>query len=230
MYHREGDTLPREHINVRPESESMPSREHREALFCALIGLLLKEGIDSARMEKQDIERNLSLLGEQLEELDMAPPIRLLLIGGGFMITQIGNRGTTEDVDVYVDIDDPLHSEQYHLFRSAIDAVTTEAKLPEMWLSDTTGDFMRLVGPIPKGKRWRQFGRSLVVYIPPLSYVLALKLVAGREKDQKDIRALFQRLRITKREQAQKILDKYITNREIQEIERVQEKLDDLFS
>jgi hypothetical protein len=180
-------------------------------------------------MQKQDIEHNLSLLGEQLEELGIQTSIRLLMIGGGFMLTQIGNRLTTDDVDVLVDIADPMHSEDYRIFRNAVHFVAHDAHLDNAWLSDNIGDFLRIAGPIPRGKLWRRFGRYLEVYIPPQSFILAHKLIAGREKDEKDIQALFQRLHITKRQQAQKILDKYITNKDIQDSEGVQETLDDLF-
>ena len=40
----------------------------------------------------------------------------------------------------------------------------------------------------------------------------------------------YQRLRITKRSQAQKILDRYITNKDIQESEGVQKKLNRFFA
>lgn len=39
-------------------------------------------------MQRQDIEHNLTLLGEELQELGLQKPIRLLLIGGAYMITQ----------------------------------------------------------------------------------------------------------------------------------------------
>lgn len=39
-------------------------------------------------MQHQDIEHHLILLGEELQELGLKKPIRLLLIGGAFMITQ----------------------------------------------------------------------------------------------------------------------------------------------
>jgi hypothetical protein len=182
-------------------------------------------------MQKDDIERNLALLGEQLEELGIQTPIRLLMIGGGFMLTQIGNRETTDDVDVLVfGIDDPMNSEDYRIFRNAVHFVAFDAHLKDAWLSDNIGDFLKLAGTVPRGKLWRRFGRYLEVSIPPLSYILALKLVAGRRKDEEDIRALLQRLRITKRQQAQKILDKYITNKDIQESEGVQEKLGRFFA
>ncbi len=180
-------------------------------------------------MEKQDIEHNLSLLGEQLEELGCHSPIRLLLIGGGFMLTQIGNRQTTDDVDVLVDIDDPMHSEEYRIFRNAVRFVAYDVGLSDSWLSDNIGDFLRMAGPIPRGKLWRQFGRYLSVSVPPQSFILAHKLIAGRGKDREDTKALMRRLRIAKREQAQKIVDKYITNKDLQESEGVQKTLDDFF-
>src|SRR5262249_50770362 len=135
-------------------------------------------------MQKGDIERNLSLLGEQLEELGIQKPIRLLMIGGGFMLTQIGNRATTDDVDVLVDIDDPMHSEEYRIFMNAVNFVAYDEKLSLAWLSDNIGDFLRMAGPVPRGKLWRRFGRYLEVYVPPQSFILAHKLVAGREKDE----------------------------------------------
>jgi hypothetical protein len=52
-------------------------------------------------VNKQDIINALKLLGEELEALHIVHPVRVLLIGGGYMLTQIGNRTFTEDVDVY---------------------------------------------------------------------------------------------------------------------------------
>jgi len=181
-------------------------------------------------VQKQDIEHNLSLLGSQLEELGIQRTIRLLLIGGGFMLTQIGNRATTDDVDVLVqDINDPQHSDDYRIFRNAVHFVAHDAGLSDSWLSDNIGDFLRMAGPVPKGKVWRRFGRYLEVSIPPRSFILAHKLVAGRGKDREDTKALLHRLHITTRQQAQEIVDTYITNKDIQESEGVQETLDDFF-
>ncbi|HEY4034875.1 MAG TPA: hypothetical protein VGL94_13015 [Ktedonobacteraceae bacterium] len=182
-------------------------------------------------MQKQDIEHNLSLLGSQLEELGIQTTIRLLMIGGGFMLTQIGNRATTDDVDVLVkDISDPQHSDDYRIFRNAVHFVAYDARLSDSWLSDNIGDFLRMAGPVPQGQLWRRFGRYLEVSIPPKAFILAHKLIAGRLKDEEDTRALFQSLHITKRQEAQNIVDKYITNKDIQESEEVQKKLNRFFS
>jgi len=181
-------------------------------------------------MQKQDIEHNLSLLGSQLEELGIQTTIRLLMIGGGFMLTQIGNRATTDDIDVLVkDISDPQNSDDYRIFRNAAHFVAYDARLSDSWLSDNIGDFLRMAGPVPQGNLWRRFGRYLEVYIPPKEFILAHKLVAGRGKDREDTKALMHNLHITKRQQAQEIVDKYITNKDIQESEGVQETLDEFF-
>lgn len=62
---------------------------------------------------------------------------------------------------------------------------------------------------IPRGKLWRRYG-PLHIYIPPKEYILALKILAGREKDIGDCEILLQQIKITTREQAQKLLDRYI--------------------
>jgi len=146
------------------------------------------------------------------------------------MLTQIGNRATTDDVDVLVqDINDPQHSDDYRIFRNAVHFVAHDAGLSDSWLSDNIGDFLRMAGPVPVGKVWRRFGRYLEVSIPPRSFILAHKLVAGRGKDREDTKALLHRLHVTTRQQAQEIVDTYITNKDIQESEGVQETLDDFF-
>ena len=148
------------------------------------------------------------------------------------MLTQIGNRATTYDVDVLVqDINDPQHSDDYRIFRNAVHFVAHDAGLSDSWLSDNIGDFLRMAGPVPVGKVWRRFGRYLEVSIPPRSFILAHKLVAGRGKD----RGRYQGASCTvctsqTRQQAQEIVDMYITNKDIQESEGVQVNARRLFS
>ncbi len=57
---------------------------------------------------------------------------------------------------------------------------------------------------------------------------LAHKLIAAREKDEGDIKALCLQLGIATRRKAQKVLDKYISQ-EIQENHHAAEKLDIFF-
>lgn len=41
-------------------------------------------------MDANDIERYLLLVGEELKAMNVEEPIQLLMIGGGYMLTQVG--------------------------------------------------------------------------------------------------------------------------------------------
>lgn len=177
-------------------------------------------------MNAQEIIHNLQLLGEELAAMQIQEPVELQLIGGGFMLTQIRNRVATRDIDVMV-LHPDAYSESYRIFKGAARFVAQDEDLDPAWLSTNIGDFLRIAGPLPKLKLWKKFG-PLHIYIPPKDFILALKLVAGREKDTPDIEALLHRLRIHKRTQAQKILDRYIYPN-IQSDYDVATTLDDFF-
>ena len=49
-------------------------------------------------MQAQEIEAHLAELGQELQNLHVPQPIRILLVGGAFMLTQLHNRSTTNDV------------------------------------------------------------------------------------------------------------------------------------
>lgn len=142
------------------------------------------------------------------------------------MPTQIQNRTFTNDVDVMV-LHPSAYSELYRIFKGAVRFVAQDEKLSPAWLSTNIGDFLRTAGPLPEMKLWKKFG-SLHIYIPPKDFILAHKLVAGREKDTPDIEALCHQLHIHKRAQVQKILDRYI-NPDTQSYHKVETTLDDIF-
>ena len=65
-------------------------------------------------MQAQDIEAHLADLGQELQNLGVEEPVRILMVGGAFMLTQLHNRSTTQDVDVLLkDVDDPTVSPLY---------------------------------------------------------------------------------------------------------------------
>lgn len=179
-------------------------------------------------MNAKDIQRYLSLVGKELQEMSVQEPILLLLIGGGYMLTQVRNRTVTGDVDtVWVYPEVYADSEIYRLFEVAVQLVADDEGLGSSWLSTDVSDFVFAAGPLPKMKLWKRFG-VLHVYLPPKDFILAHKLIAAREKDEDDIKALCLQLGIGTREKAQKVLDKYIS-REIQENNHAAEKLDIFF-
>ncbi len=180
-------------------------------------------------MNKDDIDTHLAALGQELADLGVTTPIRFLMIGGGYMLTQIQNREATGDVDGSVlNIRDPQHSMEYLFFKNAVHGVATRRKLPHSWLSDTIADFLTLAGPLPRITLWRKFD-MLEVYVPPAGFILAHKLLAGRGKDEDDIKALCQILGISTRKQAKAVVDTYITNHPLQAMQHLDENLDRFF-
>ncbi len=179
-------------------------------------------------MNAKDVERYLTLIGRELEDVGGREPIHLLMIGGSYMLTQIKNRTATGDIDtVWVYPEFHAASETYWLFEAAVQAVGDRERLGTDWLNVTGSDFVREAGPQPKMKLWKKFG-LVHVYLPPKDFILAHKFAASRRKDMDDIEALCMQLGINSRAKAQRVVDKYI-NREIQQISRLAEKLDRYF-
>lgn len=179
-------------------------------------------------MNAKDIQRYLSLVGKELQAMDVEEPIQLLLIGGGYMLTQVRNRTVTGDIDaVWVSPEVYADSEIYRIFKAAVQLVADDEELEPAWLNTDVSDFVFAAGPLPKMKLWKRF-EVLHVYLPPKDFMLAHKLIAAREKDEEDIQALCFQLGIDTRKKAQTVLDKYIS-REIQENHHAAEKLDMFF-
>lgn len=179
-------------------------------------------------MDSNQIEQYLSMLGEELQKQGVKQPVRLLLIGGAFMLTQIHNRHSTNDIDVLLkDTEDP-QSPMYRTFKSAVRTVAANNNLSTKWLNDVIGDFLRDAGEVPKGKLWKKFS-GIEVYLPPKEYILAHKLLAGREKDENDILALSQQLKIKTRAQAQKLVEKYIPDKQLHQLHDLDNTLDRFF-
>ena len=179
-------------------------------------------------MQETEIELLLAELGDALVQLGVQQPIRVLLVGGAFMLTQLHSRATTNDIDVLLkDIDDPA-SPLYHVLQSAVRTVAYQHQLSASWFNDVVGDALRSNGPIPAGTIWRSYG-MLEVEIPPTEYILALKLLAGRSKDRSDITALCQSLNIVSRAAAQQIVDRYIPNKQLQQLNSLEATLDLFF-
>jgi len=177
----------------------------------------------------REIETYLSELGQELQRLDVAEPVRLLVIGGAFMLLQVKNRRATDDIDVVLkDVEHPASSPLHQEFRAAVQTIAARNQLKGNWLNDLMADILRDMGTLPEGTLWRSYGQ-LEIYFPPKDYVLALKLLAGRPKDQRDITALCKQLQVHTREQAQQLVDQYIPNKQFQHLNHLDETLDMFF-
>lgn len=180
-------------------------------------------------MQAREIETYLTQLGQELMDRGVQQPVRMLLIGGAFMLLQVQNRLMTDDVDVILtDIEDTSGSLLYLQLNSAVQAIARQHGLKGNWLNDMMGDALRENGPLPSGTLWRTFG-VIELYLPPKEYILALKLMAGRSKDRADIRSLCQLLQIHDRQQAQSLVDRYIPNKQLQQLSDLDDTLEEFF-
>ena len=145
------------------------------------------------------------------------------------MLTQIQNRHNTDDIDVLLkDIEDSRTSSLYQTFKTAVQLVARKNQLPSIWLNDMIGDFLRDLGTAPEGRLWHRYDQ-LEVFLPPKEYILALKLLAGRQKDMRDIQALCQQLRVQTREHAQQLVDRYIPDKQFQQLNNLDKTLSMFF-
>jgi len=181
-------------------------------------------------VQARHIETYLADLGQELHQMGVSQPVRLLLIGGAFMLTQLHSRRATNDVDVLlVDVDDPTTSPLYPVFKAAIRTVASRNRLPLTWMNDLLGDFLRDKTKVPQGTLWRTYA-VLEVYVPEAEYILALKLLAGRPKDRGDIQLLCRQLRVGTRIRAQQMVDLYIPDKQVQQLNHLDMTLSTLFT
>ncbi len=155
-------------------------------------------------MNSTQIEQYLGFLGQKLDEMQTKATI--ILLGGALMVTQIGNRKSTQDIDVVVATND---QRTYQTIQQAIQLVAKEKKLSSSWMNDDVTIIVDQIGKPRTPRHWKTFS-SLAVYIPELEYILALKLFSGRPQDDRDIQALSLRLHVHTKAQALTIVSVYI--------------------
>src|SRR4051812_18062063 len=104
-------------------------------------------------MNARDIEKYLSHLGDELTELGIQHPVRLLLLGGAFMLTQVKVRRTTDDIDVLPldegDTDEATGAPIAVALWNAAHAVAASQNLPTTWFNTVIADFVRAAGVVP---------------------------------------------------------------------------------
>lgn len=165
-------------------------------------------------MHRDDIERYLRQVGQYLQEQDLIGEI--LLLGGAYMSLVLHQRETTKDVDAYFATDADA-------IREAAARVAREHGLPADWLNDAAKGF---VYRQPETERWLECP-GLRVYAPHPSYVFAMKAVAGRPEDLRDLQALREMLGLASAADALDIVTRYVPERLL--TPRVRYLLEDLF-
>jgi len=123
----------------------------------------------------------------------------LLLLGGAIMVTEVGNRSSTRDIDASFD-------REAQAIRAAVRTIAVREGLPPDWLNDGAKGFLYSQPPM---KLWRSFP-GLLVFVISLEYLLAMKVIAGRPGDIADARALVHQLHLTRPQQVLDLVQHFI--------------------
>ncbi len=159
-------------------------------------------------MEADDIERYLAELGAELKNRGIKKPVRLLLIGGAYMLLLANAPRSTKDIDIFWLDEDGLQ-QVYTPLRESVQIIKQKHDLDADWFNYLAQMLMYDEVIVPDGKLWKRFG-PIHIYAPAREYILALKIAAGRKKDLDDCAILLPKTKIRTREQAQQVLDQYI--------------------
>src|SRR2546425_5165991 len=179
-------------------------------------------------MEAGDIERYLAELGAELKNRGLKKPVRFLLIGGAYMLLLANAPRSTKDIDIFWLDEDGLQR-AYAPLRESVQVIKRKHDLDADWLNYLAQMLMYDEVIVPEGKLWKRYG-PLHVYAPPKEYILALKILAGRDQDLADCRILLPQTHIRTRQQAQRVLNRYILPEAQQdEAETIASSLDVLF-
>ena len=166
-------------------------------------------------MNKQEIEKYLRMLGQELLQRQLTGEI--LLARGAVMLLKVQNREVTKDIDAYFN---PEHAE---IIREAIKVIADREGLTYDWINDGVKGFFYTQPPV---EQWAEYP-GLRIYTPSLDYLLAMKLVAGRPQDIEDIKALAHELKLSSSEEALAIVKKYVPEQLL--VPRIEYMIDEIF-
>jgi hypothetical protein len=180
-------------------------------------------------MKLREIEKYLAELGKELDRQGIKKPIRILMIGGAYMMLLAKAPRTTDDIDIFWLEEGEEFQRSFPTLRDSVHTIAEKYELAPNWFNYLTQMLIYDQIVIPKGKLWKRYG-PLHIYAPPKEYILALKILAGRDKDIADCVILLPQTKIKTRQQAQQLLDRYIlpTARE-NNADQIEDSLNKLF-
>jgi hypothetical protein len=154
-------------------------------------------------LSREKIVEYLKILGENLEKQGLKGEI--LLVGGAAMCLIHSARDATKDIDALYEPKDIIN----HIASK----IAEQESLPENWLNDSVKGFVGKNAPIEEFIELK----GLNVQTVSAEYLLAMKLMSARhgEKDHEDICFLFQKLGITKVNEAFNIVQEYFPDNRI---------------
>ena len=140
-------------------------------------------------MKSEEIELYLAELGAALQSQGIEKPVRLLMIGGAYMMLLANAPRTTDDIDIFWLEEGEDFQKARLALRDGVQTIASKYTLPSNWFNYLTQMLIYDKIIMPRGKLWKRYG-PLHVYAPPMEYILALKIMAGRDKDIADCRIL----------------------------------------
>jgi hypothetical protein len=75
----------------------------------------------------------------------------------------------------------------------------------------------------------RLFCSPRIQYLAATLQIVMVKPLAGRPKDRNDTQALCQRLKVRTSRQARQLVDRYIPNKQLQQLNHLDDTLNDVF-
>ncbi len=180
-------------------------------------------------MKSHEIEHYLAELGAALQSQGINKPVRMLLIGGAYMMLLANAPRTTDDIDVFwVEEGEDFQKARLAL-RDGVQSIASKYALPANWFNYLTQMLIYDKIIMPRGKLWKRYG-PLHVHVPPKEYMLALKILAGRDQDIVDCRILLPQTHIRTLRQAQRVVDRYVLpDAQKDEAETIEHSLNVLF-
>src|SRR5882762_9093482 len=99
-------------------------------------------------LNRQDIENLLQELGNALTT-KFRQPVKVMLIGGAYMILTLHNRKTTKDIDIYpLNIPDSQNADKdTKKFMTAVRAVAKRHSMSKDWLNDVSFNLLGGLSP-----------------------------------------------------------------------------------
>jgi hypothetical protein len=177
----------------------------------------------TSNFSKDELEKMLGLLNEQLEKIGVTGEI--CIVGGAAMILAFGSRDSTRDIDALMMAPASV--------RTAAAQVAEIHNFPPNWLNDGVKGFVSAQST--EMKEILKFSHLRVV-VPPAEYILAMKCLAARigldQHDKEDAKFLIEYIGIRTANAVLGIVEKYYPKEQIPAKTQyfIQEACDELFS
>jgi hypothetical protein len=183
-----------------PEVEWTDNNKERMSIGVNL-GVIQRDLSGRAVLSAHQIKLLLQELGSELDKVGMYASVDLF---GGAVIALYYS-----DTRRSIDIDGVLRSGSYSVFKNLVQKIAESHKIQNDWFNQdvTTVVNSSLVGVSFQGQV--SFG-GLTIRIPKTEYLLAMKLLAARQKDLGDAVVLAKKLGFTSKQQLTEIVKKYI--------------------